>query len=93
MEGKYKQCLDSGNINVNLPNLIFFSTEKYVGRNIFLNSRSQGGFLHMKTDKVFKGIGSTNLLDEKHPQAHWPSQSTDQKLSAQLKSAMCCLIE
>lgn len=47
----------------------------------------------MKTDKVFKGIGSTNLLVEKHPQAHWPSQSTDQKLNAQLKSAMCCLIE
>lgn len=65
LEGKYKQCLDFGNINVNMPHLVL-STEKYVGRNIFPNSRSQGVFLHMKTDKVFNEIDSTNLLVEKH---------------------------
>lgn len=53
--GKYKQCLDSGEINVNLPNLVI-STEKYVGRNVFLNSRSQGFFLHLKTIRFSKEL-------------------------------------
>lgn len=53
--GKYKQCLGSGEINVNLPNLVF-STEKYVSRNVFLNSRSQGVFFHLKTIRFSKEL-------------------------------------
>lgn len=54
---------------------------------------AKGVFFSMKTDKVFKGIGSTYLLVEKHPltkkpQAHWPSQPTHQECTTKINNVL-----